>query len=349
LFAYIVRRGIAGVVLLIVMSMVTFLLFFASPVDPARLSCGKNCSPALMEQTRKALGYPPRTGSFSDRYVVGPAKMWGEFAQGIFVGQDYPKDKALKKSAPDTVSHCPAPCLGYSIKQTANVRDLIKDAIPVSFSLAMLAFVLWISGGVIFGVIAALKRGSFIDRGIVGTSLVFYAFPTFFVGLLLYRIVAIKWELVPIPKYVSIADGGVWTWFQGLWLPGLTLALFFMAGYVRMTRAFVLESMGEDYLRTATAKGLPRRSIIFKHSLRAALTPLVTMAGLDLAGVVGGAIITETVFNYPGLGKLAVRAATDQDLPTTVGIVILLAAFVILANLIVDLLYAVIDPRVRVG
>jgi peptide/nickel transport system permease protein len=338
LFAYIVRRVFAGVVLLIVMSMVTFLLFFASPVDPARLSCGKNCSPALMEQTRKALGY-------GDPVYV----QWADFAKGVFAGRDYPKDKALKKTAPETVAHCPAPCLGYSVKQADNVRSLIRDAIPVSFSLAMIAFILWITGGVLFGVIAALRRGTFIDRGIVGISLVAYAFPTFFVGLLLYRIVAIKWGLVPIPEYVSIADGGVWSWFQGLWLPGLTLALFFMAGYVRMTRAFVLESMGEDYLRTARAKGLPGRSIVFKHSLRAALTPLVTMAGLDLAGVIGGAIITESVFNYPGLGKLAVRAATDQDLPTTVGIVLLLASFVIIANLVVDLLYAVIDPRVRVG
>lgn len=338
MFAYIVRRCVAGVALLIVMSMVTFLLFFASPVDPARLSCGKNCSPALMEQTRKALGYDTPV------YV-----QWADFAKGVFSGRDYPNDPELKKTAPETVAHCPAPCLGYSVKQTNNVTDLIKDAIPVSLSLALFAFVLWISGGVLFGVIAALKRGTLIDRGIVGVSLVAYAFPTFFIGLLLYRIVAIKWELTPIPKYVSIADGGIWTWFQGLWLPGLTLALFFMAGYVRMTRAFVLESMGEDYLRTAKAKGLPRRKVVYKHSLRAALTPLVTMAGLDLAGVVGGAIITETVFNYPGLGKLAVRAATDQDLPTMVGIVILLASFVILANLVVDLLYAVIDPRVRVG
>jgi peptide/nickel transport system permease protein len=338
LFAYIVRRVIAGVVLLIVMSMVTFLLFFASPVDPARLSCGKNCSPALMEQTRKALGY-------GDPVWV----QWGDFAKGVFVGSDYPRDPSLKKTAPDTIAHCAAPCLGYSVKQADTVRNLIKDAIPVSFSLAMVAFALWITGGVLFGVIAALKRGTFIDRGIVGLSLVAYALPTFFVGLLLYRIVAIKWQLVDTPQYVSIADGGLWAWFQGLWLPGLTLALFFMAGYVRMTRAFVLESMGEDYLRTATAKGLPRRQIVFKHSLRAALTPLVTMAGLDLAGVIGGAIITESVFNYPGLGKLAVRAATDQDLPTNVGIVLLLASFVIVANLVVDLLYAVIDPRVRVG
>jgi peptide/nickel transport system permease protein len=208
---------------------------------------------------------------------------------------------------------------------------------------------MWMAGGILFGVIAALRRGSIIDRGIVAISLVFYAFPTFFIGLFLYRFLAIKWQIFKIPEYTSIADGGVFLWMSGLMLPAFTLSLVYMAGYVRMTRAFVLESMGEDYLRTATAKGLPRRSIIFKHSLRAALTPLVTMAGLDLAGVVGGAIITETVFNYPGLGKMAVTATQERDLPITVGVVLVFAALVIVANIVVDVLYAFIDPRVRVG
>ena len=141
----------------------------------------------------------------------------------------------------------------------------------------------------------------------------------------------------------------MFAWISGLMLPAFTLSLVYMAGYVRMTRAFVLESMGEDYLRTAKAKGLAPRKVLYKHSMRAALTPLVTMAGLDLAGLIGGAIITEQVFNYPGLGKLAVVAVRDYDLPLVVGIVLVLAAVVIFANLIVDLLYAVIDPRVRVG
>jgi peptide/nickel transport system permease protein len=338
LYAYIVRRLVAGVILLIVMSIVTFALFFASPVDPARFACGKNCSPALQKQTSKALGY--------DKPWL---ETWADFAEGVFAGRDFPDDPAVAKKAPETIAHCPAPCLGYSQQQAQNVTTLIKDAYPISMSLAIAAFIMWISGGVIFGVIAALRRGSFLDRGIVGVSLLLYAFPTFFIGLLLYKFVAIKWQVVPQPVYTPIADGGVGLWLQGLFLPGLTLALFFMAGYVRMTRAFVLESMSEDYVRTARAKGLQPRKVIIKHSLRAALTPLVTMAGLDFAGLMGGAIITESVFNYQGLGKLAVRAATGYDLPTTVGIVLLLAGFVILANIIVDLLYAAIDPRVRVG
>lgn len=337
-FAYIVRRVVSGIILIIVMSLVTFLLFFASPIDPARFACGKNCSPALQEQTRKALGY-------DDPVFV----QWGDFLKGVVQGRDYPSDPALRKTAPATIAHCPAPCLGYSKLSNDTVLNLVKNAFPVSLSLAIVAFIIWISGGIAFGVIAALKKGTIIDRGIVGISLVFFAFPTFFVGLFLYQFIAIQWQIVPIPNYVSIADGGFFTWLVGLLLPGLTLALFYMAGYVRMTRAFVLESMGEDYLRTANAKGLAPRKVLVKHSMRAALTPLVTMAGLDLASLVGGAIITETVFNYNGLGKLAVTAARNLDLPLTVGIVLLLATFVILANIIVDVLYAFIDPRVRVG
>ncbi|SFC77867.1 peptide/nickel transport system permease protein [Nocardioides terrae] len=338
MFAYLVRRIIGGIVLLIVMSLVTFALFFASPVNPADFSCGKNCSPAQKKQTAAALG-------FDDNFF----NQWADFGKGVFVGRDFPDDPKLRETAPETIAHCPAPCLGYSRERTANVTSLIKETLPVSVSLAILAFIIWIVGGVLFGVIAALRRGTIIDRGLVGISLVLYAFPTFFVGLLLYKFVAIKWGWVDIPRYETIADGGITGWASSLILPAITLAVFFMAAYVRMTRAYVIESLSEDYVRTARAKGLPARAVTFKHALRAALTPIVTMAGLDFAGLLGGAIITESVFNYPGLGKLAVQANRDYDLPTLVGLVLLLAAFVIIANIIVDVLYAVIDPRVRLS
>lgn len=333
-----VRRLLIGGILLIVMSFVTFGLFFASPINPADFACGKNCSAAQKAETAAALGY-------DDNFV----NQWADFAKGVVAGRDFPDDPKLRETAPETIVHCDAPCLGYSRERSATVTDLIKDTMPVSVSLAIGAFVLWMIGGVLFGVIAALRKGTFIDRGVVGLSLIFYAFPTFFVGLLLYKFVAIQWGWVDIPRYQTIEDGGIGGWLSGLMLPAITLALFFMAAYVRMTRAFVLEALTEDYVRTAKAKGLPGRKVTFKHALRAALTPIVTMAGLDFAGLLGGAIITESVFNYPGLGKLAVQANSDFDLPTLVGLVILLAAFVILANIIVDLLYAVIDPRVRLS
>ncbi len=337
MIAYTVRRVISGVAMLLVMSLVTFLLFFAMPIDPARFTCGKNCSPALIEQNRKALGY--------DKPAV---VQWTDFMQGLVMGRQYPADPSLRESAPNTIVNCPAPCMGYSPQSTSLVSTRIGAALPVSVSLALAAFVMWITAGVTLGVIAALRKGTIIDRFLVGTSLVFYAFPTFFIGLFLYIYVAIKWKLVPMPGWVPITTNPT-AWLQSLFLPALTLALFFMAGYVRLTRAFVLESLSEDYLRTAKAKGLAPRKVLFKHTMRAALTPLVTIAGLDLGGLLGGAIITENVFNYPGLGKLAVESATTYDLPMTVGIVLLLAAFIITANIIVDVLYAFIDPRVKLA
>jgi peptide/nickel transport system permease protein len=334
--AYVVRRTVIGVVLLFVMSFVTFALFFAGP-DPARFTCGKNCTPELIEQNRRALGY-------DKPWPVA----WADFVKGIAVGRDYPDDPALAATNPELIVRCDAPCLGYSRMVSEQVWTTIKQKAPVSISVAVAAFVMWMIIGVGGGVIAALRKGSIIDRGLVGLSLVLYAFPTFFIGLILYQFVALKWGLVPPPAYVPMADG-FGLWLQGLFLPGLTLAVFYAAGYVRLTRAYVLESLGEDYLRTARAKGLSKGRILAKHTMRAALTPIVTIAGIDLAGLLGGALITETVFNYDGLGKLAWQSATVFDLPMTVGIVILLASFIIVANIIVDCLYAVIDPRVKLA
>lgn len=336
MFAYIVRRVFSGLVMVLLVSLVTTLLFFASPADPARYTCGKNCTPELLEQNRKALGYDkPVTVQYVD------------FLKGVFVGRDFPDDPELKRLAPETIAHCDAPCLGYSPLQSENVSTLIADAAPVSMSLALMAFLMWMVIGVSGGVLAALNKGKLLDRALVGSALIVYSFPTFFIGLSLYIFVAIQWQWTPIPVYTSIAEGGVGSWLAGLMLPSLTLALIYIAGYIRLTRAFVLESLGEDYLRTARAKGLKRRPILLKHTMRAALTPIATVAGLDLGTLLAGAIITETVFNYNGLGKLAVQAATTFDLPTTVGIVIVAAAFIITANIVVDVLYAVIDPRVK--
>lgn len=338
MYAYVIRRLFVGVIMLIAMSLVTFVLFFASPIDPARYACGKNCSPELREQTRKALGY--------DKPVV---VQWTDFLKGVVQGRDYPDDPELRAAAPELVTHCPAPCFGYSVVNTKTVNEEIKEAFPVSLSISVAALVLWLFFGVLFGVIAAIRRGTVIDRGIVAVALVLYAFPAFFIGLFLLKFIAIKWQLVDVPVYTPIAEGGVGGWLSSLLLPAITLAVLYMAGYVRMTRAFVLESMTEDYVRTARAKGLRSPRVMVKHTMRAALTPLVTLIGLDFAGLMGGAIITETVFNYNGLGKLAYDATLTNDLPTIIGLVLLLGTFVIAANIIVDVLYAVIDPRVRVG
>src|SRR5262249_11013606 len=199
--------------------------------------------------------------------------------------------------------------------------------------------------GVLFGVIAALFRGKFLDRFLVGGSVFFYSFPTFFISLLLLQLVVYQFNWMTTPSYTGIADFG--SWVYNLILPWITLAVVTAAAYVRLTRAYMLETMGEDYLRTARAKGVKERKVVVKHTLRAALTPIVTIAGLDFAILLAGVPITETVFSYQGLGYATVQAVQIFDLPVIVVIVLLAAVFVVLANLVVDLLYGVIDPRVR--
>lgn len=348
MFAYVVRRIFIGVVMLLVMSFVTFILFFASPVDPARYAAGKNPSPALLDQARKSLGYPKKGEGPLKDYVINPAKVWGDFAKGIVVGRDYPADPEFRKENPDQVVHCSAPCFGYSKYNNATVNSEISQALPITVSLSLAALLFWVVGGLGIGIIAAVRKGGWLDRGIVGFSLLVYAFPVFFTGTFLLRFVAIKWGLWPTPNYVKLTDNP-WDWAVNLVLPGLTLAGLVMAAYVRVTRSFVLESLNEDYVRTARSKGLKAPKIVFKHALRAALTPLVTMMGLDLATMLIGAIITERVFNYHGLGNLSLQAAQSFDLPTLIGMVVFAGSIFILANLVVDILYSFIDPRVRVS
>lgn len=338
--AYIIRRLIVGVGMLLAMSLVTFFLFFAGG-DPSRSLCQRQCTPERVEAISKQLGY--------NRPIYA---QYGDFLKGLFVEREFPSDPeyraAIKKTNPDLITKCGAPCLGYSEGNQQTVNDLITKAVPVTVSLAIVAFILWITFGVLLGVTAAIYKGSYLDRGLVGMTLVVYALPTFFVGNVLLLYVSQKWRIVDRPEYSPLADGA-WAWFTGLLLPAITLALFYMAAYVRMTRAFVLESMSEDYIRTAKAKGLAPRVVLFKHGLRAALTPLVTMSGLDFAALLAGAVITESVFSFQGLGLLAVRSNFNKDLPTLVALVLLAGAVVIVMNILVDILYAFIDPRIRVA
>ncbi|UDY22170.1 ABC transporter permease [Nocardioides sp. Kera G14] len=348
MLAYVVRRVFVGVVMLLVMSLVTFVLFFASPVDPARFSAGKNPSEELLSQVRKSLGYPEKNQGPLKDYLINPAKTWGDFVKGVAVGRDYPDDPELRRAHPEQVVHCAAPCFGYSKINNKTVNEEISKALPVTVSLSLAAVIFWIIGGLGIGIIAAIRKGTWLDRGIVAASLLVYAFPVFFTGTFLLRYVSIKWGLWPVPAFVPFTENPV-NWAINLVLPGLTLAGLVMAAYVRVTRSFVLESLSEDYVRTARAKGLKTTPVIFKHALRAALTPLVTMFGLDLATMLVGAIITERVFNYQGLGYISLLAAQTFDLPTLIGMVVFAGSVFILANLIVDILYSVIDPRVRVS
>jgi peptide/nickel transport system permease protein len=240
--------------------------------------------------------------------------------------------------------------LGYDYYKGQSVDSVVGAALPDTVSLVIGAAILWIGYGVISGIISAVRPRSFLDRGFTVSALFFYSMPTFVLGLSLIWIFAYKLSPVtqffPFHGYVAITHNPG-QWFEYLILPWLTLAMVTAASYTRLTRASMLEVLGEDYIRTARSKGMPERRVITVHGLRAALTPVVTLAGLDIGTALGGVIITETLFGIPGLGWTIVQAIDLQDLPVIMGIAILAAVFVVVANLIVDILYAVLDPRVR--
>jgi peptide/nickel transport system permease protein len=322
-----IRRILIGVMILILLSMVVFILFDLLPADPAALTCGKSCTPEVIEANRVRLGLDL---PLWQQYV--------DFVKGLFVGREFGSGTATFT--------CAAPCLGYSFRKGEEVTPLILNALPVTIYLAVGAFILWIIVGVLLGIFAALNRGRWQEKVTLGGALVGYSFPSFFIGLLLLFFVVIRWRLLPYPSYVPPTEDPV-QFFQTMILPWITLALVFAAFYIRLTRNQMLETLSEDYIRTARAKGLPERAVIGKHGLRAGLTPIVTAAGLDLAGLLGGAIIVESVFSLPGLGRLAITAVLDADLSIIVATVLVAGSFIVIANIIVDLLYAVIDPRVR--
>jgi peptide/nickel transport system permease protein len=318
------------VLLLFLLSIAVFFLFNLLPGDPARLTCGKACTPQIIEANRHRLG-------LDDPVPIQYVK----FVSGIFVGRTFSAD------SPEPIQ-CKAPCLGYSFTRHEEVGAIIARSAPVTFWLAIGAFTIWIIVGISLGILAALNRGKWPDRLVMGISLIFYSFPSFFLGLILIFFVIIKLQLLPFPSYISPFENPV-QFLQTMILPWIVLASLQAAFYIRLTRNQVLEVFGEDYVRTARAKGLPERIVVVKHALRAGLTPIVTAAGLDLAYLLGGAIIAENIFSLPGLGSLAVSSVTSSDLPLITGITLLTASIIIFANLVVDLLYAVVDPRVRVG
>ncbi len=335
MLAYVVRRTIAIVIMLFAISVLTYLLFFAIPRDPARLTCGKVCTPELISQNRHALGL--------DRSI---AVQYGDFLKGLVVSRDFPDDAELARTHPELIIHCHAPCLGYSPSQQTTINNVMGRAAPVTVTLTAGAFVLWMVVGVGLGVVSAVRRGSVVDKLLLGVSLIGYSFPTFFVGLILYDIVSVKYGLLPSPGYVSPAHD-VGGWVSGMLAPWITLALAYTALYVRLTRAKMLDSMAGEYIRTARAKGVRAHRVVLKHGLRASLPPIITIAGLDIAGVLGATAITEQVFNLNGIGSTVIAAVKDADLPIIVVGVLIAATAVVVMNFVVDLLYAVIDPKVR--
>jgi len=293
--------------------------FYLLPAgDPALRFAGKNPTDAELHQIHIRLGL--------DRpwYV-----QFGKFSKNFFVGDKFGW-----------------PGLGYTYAGQNSVKNLIFARAPRTLLLIAGAAVLWLVAGVAIGVLSAVKRRTIVDRLAMGFALVGISTPVFWLGLMSLYIFWRQLGWTGGTGYVSPTDS-ITGFFSHMILPWVVLALLYAAFYARMTRNNLLETLGEDYIRTARAKGLPERTVIFKHGLRASLTPIVTMFGLDIALLVGGAVITESVFNLQGLGYTAINSALQQDLPLVLGVVLLASVAVALANLVVDILYAFIDPRVR--
>ena len=241
---------------------------------------------------------------------------------------------------------CPAPSLGYSFSQHECVTTLIGKTFPVTAFLFIGAFILWMFIGVGSGAIAALNKGRWQDRLANTFTAIGVSLPTFYVGLLVLFSVVIWLGILPFPHYESPLEDPV-KFLNAMILPWITLAVLSAASYTRLTRNGMLEAMNEDFVRLGVAKGLTRRVVLRKYVMRSAMVPIVTIAGLDFAALLGGAIITESVFSLPGMGKLSIRAVVESDLPVLVGTTMVAAVFIVLANVIVDISYGFLDPRVR--
>ncbi len=334
MITYIVRRLIVTVFLLLVVSLITFGIFFLIPrlagQSTGQLAAqyvGRNPTPAAIHVTERKLG-------FNEPLIV----QYGRFVRGVFLGAHY-------NAGPDK-TYCPPPCFGYSFRDQQPVWPVMMSDLPVTASLAVGAAILWLVGGTAIGVLSALRRGTFFDRAAMGVALAGVSLPIFFTGLIALELFSYKWPIFPNIQFVPFTQNP-YLWARNLVLPWVTLAFLYAALYARLTRAGMLETMGEDYIRTARAKGLPERQVIIKHGLRAALTPILTIFGMDVGLLLGGAVLTEFTFSLHGLGLFTILAIQNNDLPEILGVVMLAAFFVVIANLVVDILYAVVDPRVR--
>ena len=319
MFRYLVRRILWAVVLFIAVTMVSFVIFFIVPVEPARLIAGPQAPPDAVERAKKAY------------HLDDP--VWKQYLR-------FMKTLVVDGS------------LGKSLATRQEVNDVVRAAAPVTISLVIGGAILWMLVAVPIGILSALRPRSLLDRAAMVFVLIGISAHPVWIGLILSYFIGYKLQLTPLGGYCDLINpstdcGGPVDWFHSMILPWITFMLLFAALYVRMIRANVLETLNEDYVRTARAKGAPESQVMRSHVLRNALLPVVTMLGMDIGLALGGAIFTETVFGLPGLGKVAVEALTGFDLPIVMGITVFATLAIIVFNLAVDLLYAVIDPRIR--
>jgi peptide/nickel transport system permease protein len=324
---YILRRVITAISVIAVVLVASFALFFVAPTDPAGVVCGPKCNPARYEAIRKGMDidkpFPEQVGTY---------------LKGIVVGRTY--------DTGGVVTQCPAPCLGYSYTLEQPVTKLLAQAVPVTLSIVLGGSVVYLTVGVMMGVFVARRRGTTLDRTVVGAALAVGAVPYFVVALLVALYAA--GTFLPRAEYVSILTNP-FSWATGLVAAWLTLGLTNSASYTRYSRSSMIDALGEDFVRTARAKGISERRVVYRHGLRAALTPVATIYGLDLAFQLTGAIFTEALFGLPGLGVLTLRAFNQYDLPVLMGAALVGAIVLVIMNLLVDILYTFLDPRVRLA
>jgi peptide/nickel transport system permease protein len=318
---YIIRRLAWTAVVVVIVLMLTFAVFYLMPAgDPALRFAGKSPTEESLALVRERLGLD------QPWYV-----QFGKYATNFVTGDEYGW-----------------PGLGYSFVSNQSVLGMVETRAPRTLLLIAGAAFIWLVVGVSVGVLSAVKRRTLVDRAAMGFALFGISSPVFWLGLMALFIFWKTLNLTGGTGYVPPTEDPS-GFFSHMILPWCVLALLYAASYARMTRNNLLETLGEDYIRTARAKGLPERTVILKHGLRASLTPIVTMFGMDIALLVGGAIITESVFNIQGLGWLAIDGTLNQDLPVVLGVVMLGAVAVAVMNLVVDIVYAFLDPRVRYG
>ena len=316
---YIARRILWASVVVLIVLLLTYAVFYILPSgDPALRFAGKSPTEESLALVRERLGLDQ---PWYEQY--------GRFVKNFFAGDEFGW-----------------PGLGYSYNTQVPVLEQVEERAPRTLLLILGAAIIWLVLGVSIGVLSAMKRRTAADRAAMGFVLIGISAPVFWLGLMALYIFWNKLHLTGGTGYVPITESPT-GFFSHMILPWTVLALLFAAIYARMTRNTLLETLGEDYIRTARAKGLSERRVITHHALRASLAPIVTMFGMDIALLVGGAIITESVFNIQGLGWMAIDSTFNQDLPTVVGVVMLGAVAVVIMNLIVDIAYAFLDPRVR--
>ncbi|MFI9249449.1 ABC transporter permease [Streptomyces sp. NPDC053069] len=323
---FLIRRTLGAAVILLIISALVFVLFYAAPRDPARIACGKVCTPETLALVKKNLGI--------DHSL--PVQYW-DWLKGLFVGRDY-----------TSYGHCDAPCLGYSFQNREPVLATIEDRFPTTVSLALGSSVVFLLFGVGTGMLAAVKQGKALDKIASSASLVASSMQIFVVGVFATYLLVDQWNLLDRASYTPFTDNPG-KWFSGLLLPWLVLSLIFTANYTRMTRSQMVESLSEDYVRTARAKGLSRKKVFFRFAWRGAMGPIITIFGLDMGQLLGGAIITEYTFSLQGIGALSVKAVNTNDLPVLLGVILVAAAAIVIFNILVDAVYALVDPRVRLA